>query len=101
MLGARCGCARELTRTVPIGACSGPDQLRRAVQVLEAARDGSRPVAFTPHIGYDVGAKQVARAFMAKAPALTLMTTGLSVGADRQGDLVSVDEAIEVRRGGQ
>jgi len=55
--------------------CDTDAAVQATAQLLEAARTAARPVAFTT-IEYDEGAKQVARAFIAKAPALSLMTPG-------------------------
>jgi maleamate amidohydrolase len=55
--------------------CDTDGAVQATARLLEAARTGGRPVAFTT-IAYDEGAKQVAKAFIAKAPALTMMTPG-------------------------
>jgi nicotinamidase-related amidase len=55
--------------------CDTDGAVLATARLLDAARDGGRPVAFTT-IEYDAGAKQVAKAFIAKAPALTLMAPG-------------------------
>jgi nicotinamidase-related amidase len=55
--------------------CDTDSAVQATARLLAAAREGDRPVAFTT-IEYDAGAKRVARAFIAKAPALTLMAPG-------------------------
>ncbi|HEX3688834.1 MAG TPA: isochorismatase family protein [Solirubrobacteraceae bacterium] len=55
--------------------CDADTAVEATAQLLAAARERGRPVAFTT-IEYDEGAKQVARAFIAKAPALAMMTPG-------------------------
>jgi maleamate amidohydrolase len=55
--------------------CETDGAVEATARLLEAARDGGRPVAFTT-IEYDEGAKQVAKAFIAKAPALAMLTPG-------------------------
>ncbi|MGH2842680.1 MAG: isochorismatase family protein [Solirubrobacteraceae bacterium] len=53
--------------------CDTEQAVDATARLLEAAREGERPVAFTT-IAYDEGAKRVARAFIAKAPALAAIT---------------------------
>jgi nicotinamidase-related amidase len=55
--------------------CDTDAAVQATARLLDAAREGGRPVAFTT-IEYDEGAKRVAKAFIAKAPALTMMTPG-------------------------
>jgi maleamate amidohydrolase len=55
--------------------CDTDEAVQATAQLLEAARAAERPVAFTT-IEYDEGAKRVAKAFIAKAPALTIMAPG-------------------------
>ncbi|HXD63204.1 MAG TPA: isochorismatase family protein [Solirubrobacteraceae bacterium] len=55
--------------------CDTDAAVQATARLLEAAREGERAVAFTT-IEYDEGAKRVARAFIAKAPALTMLTPG-------------------------
>lgn len=55
--------------------CDTDDAVGATAQLLDAARAAARPVAFTT-IEYDEGAKRVAKAFIAKTPALSLMTPG-------------------------
>jgi nicotinamidase-related amidase len=55
--------------------CDTDAAVEATARLLEAAREGARAVAFTT-IEYDEGAKRVARAFIAKAPALTMLTPG-------------------------
>jgi len=55
--------------------CDTDDAVSATAQLLDAARAAARPVAFTT-IEYDEGAKRVAKAFIAKTPALSLMTPG-------------------------
>ena len=70
--------------------CDTDAAVQATARLLAAARDGGRAVAFTT-IEYDEGAKQVARAFIAKAPALTLMTPG--------SRWAQIDERIAPREG--
>jgi len=70
--------------------CDTDAAVQATAQLLAAAREGSRPVAYTT-IEYDEGAKQVAKAFIAKAPALTLMTPG--------SHWAQIDERIAPRDG--
>jgi nicotinamidase-related amidase len=55
--------------------CDTDDAVQATARLLAAARDAGRPVAFTT-VAYDEGAKQVAKAFIAKAPALAMLTPG-------------------------
>jgi nicotinamidase-related amidase len=55
--------------------CDADAAVEATARLLQAARDGARPIAFTT-IAYDEGAKRVAKAFIAKAPALAMMTPG-------------------------
>jgi nicotinamidase-related amidase len=55
--------------------CDADAAVEAAARLLQAARDGGRPIAFTT-IEYDEGAKRVAKAFIAKAPALAMLTPG-------------------------
>jgi maleamate amidohydrolase len=55
--------------------CDTDGAVEATARLLDAARAGGRTVAFTT-IEYDEGAKQVARAFLAKAPALAMLTPG-------------------------
>jgi maleamate amidohydrolase len=55
--------------------CDTDTAVQATSRLLEAAREGARPIAFTT-IEYDEAAKQVAKAFIAKAPALTMLTPG-------------------------
>jgi maleamate amidohydrolase len=55
--------------------CDTDAAVQATARLLEAAREGERAVAFTT-IEYNEAAKRVARAFIAKAPALTMLTPG-------------------------
>jgi maleamate amidohydrolase len=55
--------------------CETDAAVGATARLLEAARAGGAPVAFTT-LEYDEGAKRVAAAFIAKMPALTLMAPG-------------------------
>jgi maleamate amidohydrolase len=55
--------------------CETDGAVSATARLLEAARAGGAPVAFTT-LEYDEGAKRVAAAFIAKMPALTLMAPG-------------------------
>lgn len=55
--------------------CDTDTAVGATARLLEAAREGGAPVAFTT-LEYDEGAKRVAAAFIAKMPALTLMAPG-------------------------
>jgi nicotinamidase-related amidase len=55
--------------------CDTEGAVDATARLLAAAREGGAPVAFTT-LEYDEGAKRVAAAFIAKAPALTLMAPG-------------------------
>ena len=70
--------------------CDTDAAVEATARLLEAARAGGRPVAFTT-IEYDEGGKQVAKAFIAKAPALTMMTPG--------SRWARIDERIAPREG--
>jgi maleamate amidohydrolase len=70
--------------------CDTDAAVQATARLLDAARDGGRPVAFTT-IEYDEGAKRVARAFIAKTPALTLMAPG--------SRWARIDERIAPREG--
>ena len=70
--------------------CDADEAVMATARLLEAAREGARPVAFTT-LQYDEAAKQVARAFIAKAPALMMLTPGSRWAA--------IDERIAPREG--
>lgn len=55
--------------------CDADAAVDATARLLEAARAGARPVAFTT-VAYDEGGKRVAGAFIAKAPALGMLTAG-------------------------
>lgn len=55
--------------------CETDAAVAATARLLEAARDGGAPVAFTT-LEYDEGGRRVARAFLAKAPALAMLTPG-------------------------
>ncbi|MGH2928333.1 MAG: isochorismatase family protein, partial [Solirubrobacteraceae bacterium] len=55
--------------------CDTDAAVDATARLLEAARAGGRPVAFTT-VAYDEGGKRVAGAFIAKAPALGMLTAG-------------------------
>jgi maleamate amidohydrolase len=55
--------------------CDADSAVEATARLLEAARAGGCPVAFTT-IAYDEAGKRVARAFIAKAPALAALTPG-------------------------
>lgn len=55
--------------------CDTDAAVQATARLLEAARAGGCPVAFTT-IAYDEAGKRVARAFIAKAPALATLTPG-------------------------
>lgn len=55
--------------------CDTDTAVQATAQLLDAARAGNRPVAFTT-LAYDEAGRQVARAFIAKAPALTMLAPG-------------------------
>ncbi len=55
--------------------CETDGAVAATARLLEAARAGGRPVAFTT-LEYDAGGMQVAKAFIAKSPALAMMTPG-------------------------
>ncbi len=55
--------------------CDTDGAVAAPARLLQAAREGGAPVAFTT-LEYDEAAKRVARAFIAKAPALTMLTPG-------------------------
>jgi nicotinamidase-related amidase len=55
--------------------CDTDDAVRATARLLEAAREGGRPIAFTT-LEYDESAQRVAKAFLAKAPALTMLAPG-------------------------
>ncbi|MGH2888343.1 MAG: isochorismatase family protein, partial [Solirubrobacteraceae bacterium] len=55
--------------------CDTDAAVDATARLLEAARAGKRPVAFTT-VAYDEGGKRVAGAFIAKAPALGTLTAG-------------------------
>jgi nicotinamidase-related amidase len=70
--------------------CDTDAAVQATARLLEAAREAERPVAFTT-IEYDEGAKRVARAFIAKAPALTMLAPG--------SRWAQIDERIAPRTG--
>jgi maleamate amidohydrolase len=70
--------------------CDTDQAVAATARLLEASRAGDRPVAFTT-IEYDEGAKRVAQGFIAKAPALTMMTPG--------SRWAQIDERIAPREG--
>ncbi|MGH2856840.1 MAG: isochorismatase family protein [Solirubrobacteraceae bacterium] len=70
--------------------CDADAAVEATARLLEAARAAARPVAFTT-VNYDEGAKQVARAFIAKAPALAMLTP--------ESRWSRVDERIAPREG--
>jgi maleamate amidohydrolase len=55
--------------------CDTDAAVEATARLLDAAREAGRPVAFTT-LEFDEAAKQVAKAFIAKAPALTMLTPG-------------------------
>jgi nicotinamidase-related amidase len=55
--------------------CDTDAAVQATARLLQAAREGGRQVVFTT-IEYDEGAKRVAKAFLAKAPALTMLAPG-------------------------
>jgi nicotinamidase-related amidase len=55
--------------------CETDDAVAATARLLDAAREGGAPVAFTT-LEYDEAGKRVARAFLAKAPALSMLTPG-------------------------
>lgn len=55
--------------------CDTDAAVEATARLLDAARAGGHPVAFTT-IAYDEAGKRVARAFIAKAPALAALTPG-------------------------
>ncbi len=55
--------------------CDTDAAVEATAALLEAARANGAPVAFTT-LEYDEGAKRAARAFLAKAPALAMLTPG-------------------------
>jgi maleamate amidohydrolase len=55
--------------------CDTDEAVLATARLLEAAREGGAPVAFTT-LEYDEAAKRVAHAFITKAPALTMLTPG-------------------------
>jgi maleamate amidohydrolase len=55
--------------------CDTDEAVGATARLLEAARAGGAPVAFTT-LEYDEAGKRVARAFLAKAPALAMLTPG-------------------------
>jgi maleamate amidohydrolase len=55
--------------------CDTDEAVVATARLLEAARAGAAPVAFTT-LEYDEAGKRVARAFLAKAPALAMLTPG-------------------------
>lgn len=70
--------------------CDADDAVAATARLLEVARANGRPVAFTT-VAFDEGAKRVARAFIAKAPALATLTPG--------SRWVQIDERIAPRAG--
>ena len=55
--------------------CDADEAVAATARLLEAARAGGAPVAFTT-LEFDEAGKRLARAFIAKAPALTMLTPG-------------------------
>ena len=55
--------------------CDTEEAVAATARLLEAARQGGAPVAFTT-LEFDEAGKRVAAAFIAKAPALTMLTPG-------------------------
>jgi maleamate amidohydrolase len=55
--------------------CDTDAAVAATARLLEAARAGGAPVAFTT-LEYDEAGRRVARAFLAKAPALAMLTPG-------------------------
>ncbi len=55
--------------------CDADAAVAATAQLVEAARSGGAPVVFTT-LYYDEAGKRVARAFIAKAPALSMLTPG-------------------------
>jgi maleamate amidohydrolase len=70
--------------------CDTDAAVEATALLLEAAREGGRPVAFTT-LAYDEGGKQVAKAFIAKSPALAMLTPG--------SRWAQIDERIAPRAG--
>ncbi|HEY5431379.1 MAG TPA: isochorismatase family protein [Solirubrobacteraceae bacterium] len=70
--------------------CDTDAAVEATAHLLEAARAGERPVAFTT-LEYDAGGRQAAKAFIAKAPALTMLTPG--------SRWAQIDERIAPREG--
>lgn len=70
--------------------CDTDQAVQATARLLDAAREGGRPIAFTT-LEYDEGGKRVARAFIAKAPALAMMTPG--------SRWAQIDERIAPREG--
>lgn len=76
--------------------CDTEDAVQATARLLRAARQGQRPVAFTT-IEYDEGAKRVAKAFIAKAPALTIMAPGSRWAQIDQRIAPRADEPVLVK----
>jgi maleamate amidohydrolase len=55
--------------------CEADAAVSATASLLSAARDGARPVAFTT-LEYDAAGREVARGFLAKAPALLALEPG-------------------------
>ena len=55
--------------------CDTDDAVAAIARLLDAAREAGAPVAFTT-LEYDEGAKQVAKAFIAKSPGLLVLAPG-------------------------
>jgi maleamate amidohydrolase len=55
--------------------CGADEAVSATASLLEAARAGGRPVAFTT-LQYDAAGREVARAFLAKVPALLMLEPG-------------------------
>lgn len=70
--------------------CDTDAAVEATARLLEAAREGGRPVAFTT-LAYDEAGKRVAKAFIAKAPALAMLTPG--------SRWAQIDERIAPREG--
>lgn len=70
--------------------CEADEAVLATARLLDAARAGGRPIAFTT-LEYDEAGKRVAKAFIAKMPSLTLMAPG--------SRWAQIDERIAPREG--
>jgi len=70
--------------------CDTDEAVAATARLLEAARESGAPVAFTT-LEYDEAGRRAARAFLAKAPALTMLTPG--------SRWARIDERIAPREG--